>query len=107
MVPNYSFESGPEVTGWSSIEGIQKTHIMPTYYVTFGHKYRYETHPQLSDAHPDGYVVIEAADFESARQLAFENLGPFWSNIYDENEFEKDLYPQGAIAYFSSSEKNE
>ena len=78
---------------------------MPTYYVTFGQKYRHETHPRFAKAHPDGYVMIEADDFESARQLAFENLGPYWANIYDEDDFTKDLYPKGVLAHLTTKNK--
>jgi hypothetical protein len=41
------------------------------YYATFGLKYRTEPHPTLPPfaANPDGVIVIDAPDYETARRL--------------------------------------
>lgn len=72
---------------------------MPKFYVTFGQKYRNDPHPKFEAAHPDGVVEIEAPDGDSARLMAHEALGPYWSGIYDEEHYRdtSHYYPRGII----------
>jgi hypothetical protein len=42
--------------------------------ITFGQRYRTETHPLLGLAHPDGWVTIEAPDYDTARAWAVLSL---------------------------------
>lgn len=70
---------------------------MPTYYITFGQKYRDEPHPVNPAAHPDAYACVSAPTFDAARRQAFELFGPHWANIYDADDFEPDLYPRGEL----------
>lgn len=54
------------------------------YYVTFGQRYAREPHPTFPGAHPDGYVVIEAADEEAARATAYTVFDNRYAFIYPE-----------------------
>ena len=55
---------------------------MPEYRVTFGNKYRHETHPTYPGAHPDGWVAIHAGSEESARETVVALLAGFWSCLH-------------------------
>lgn len=75
------------------------------FYLTFGQIYAREQHPRMVEAHPDGYVVIMACNYDHAREMAFNALGPAWSMIYDETEFNNmSLYPRGPIARLVATE---
>lgn len=69
---------------------------MKTFYVTFGQKYRHEPHPVLPEAHPDGYLAIEADTEEQARAKAFELTGGKFAFMY-QTEPERAFYPLGEI----------
>lgn len=76
---------------------------MPNFYVTFGQKYRHEPHPMFKDAHPEGWVRVEAVDEYEARNLIASCIGPVWSFIYDERRFNPEAakmrwYPKGELA---------
>lgn len=76
---------------------------MPEFYLTFGQKYRTERHPQsVNDVypHPDGYGVIEAEDYETARAKVVEVFGLQWAFLYDHLRFDgqaKRYYPAGEL----------
>lgn len=69
------------------------------YYVTFGQQYRKEPHPKVKYADPDGYVLINAENYNEARQKAFKHLGVHWAFIYSEEEFKKSKhwFPLGVL----------
>lgn len=70
------------------------------FFVTFGQQYAQEQHPTIEQAHPDGWLVIEAYSYDEARAVAARELGTRWSNIYDKDDFMKDaerLYPKGEV----------
>ena len=71
------------------------------FYLTVGQKYKIEPHPQ--GLHPDGYAVINADNYDEARQKAFNNFGTTWANIYEEDDFKDDflLYSRGELMNIS------
>lgn len=75
-----------------NIDSLQEFHV------TFGQQYRHEKHPRFPDAHPDGYVVIMAPDYEKAREMAFQYLGEFWAFIYEAKKHDTRPYPRGSLA---------
>lgn len=76
---------------------------MTEYYITFGDQYRRETHPLAEWAHPDGYLVIEATDYSTARQCAFELLGGQFAFMYEERP-SADWFPLGALKRIRAEE---
>jgi hypothetical protein len=77
------------------------------FYVTFGVKYREETHP--AGMHPDGWAVILADDEEKAR-VAAHVLFISWAFMYDDldranGNFHPELYPDGVLAIFDVRSK--
>lgn len=77
--------------------------------ITFGVQYRQDNpHPVFDWVHPDGYVVIEAANEEQARAFAYAIFGDHWSFDYDLAEFEgpegpaEKFHPKGRLAEFSA-----
>lgn len=70
---------------------------MMKFYVTFGQKYRYETHPKFPNANPDGWLEVEAVGYDHARNIIVENLGMNWTFMYDEDQMKKHLYPMGCL----------
>jgi len=73
------------------------------FFITFGQRYAREAHPRLAAAHPDGWVLIEARTYDSAREIAFANLGVFWGEMYDTEDFRPEYFPRGEIARFAES----
>lgn len=73
------------------------------FYITFGVQYNHEPHPVID--HPslaNGYVVIEAPDYETARRLAFAVFGQKFSMIYDSWERPEDRFaPLGEVGRYS------
>jgi hypothetical protein len=74
------------------------------FYVTFGVQYSYEPHPILDFAHPDGWMLIEAPNYNAARAVTFMIAGDKFSMIYTEEEFpQADIhrfYPRGELAHY-------
>jgi hypothetical protein len=61
--------------------------------ITFGQRYRSETHPAGDWIHPDGYVVIVADNELAARRKADKVFGPEgWSMIYDHLDVERGRF---------------
>lgn len=73
------------------------------FYVTFGVQYNTEPHPVID--HPriaDGYVVIEAPDYETARRMAFALFGQKFSMIYSSWDRPEDRFvPYGEVGRYS------
>jgi len=69
---------------------------MPTYYFTFGQKYRHEKHPSGRPAHPDGYIAVFAEDEPAARRRMHATYGRYWAFCY-ENKPDSSMYPKGEI----------
>lgn len=57
---------------------------MTEFYITFGGQYRHEPHPAGDWAHPDGYLVVVAEDYSTARRRVFELLGGRFAFMYEE-----------------------
>lgn len=79
------------------------------FYVTFGQKYARETHPMFPDAHPDGWIEVEADTEYAARCVVVQKIGTGWSSIYSEESWlawedtgrtNDELYPRGCIGKF-------
>ena len=72
------------------------------YAVTFGQRYRSEEHPRLPEAHPDGYVVIEAPDMDQAHAIAFDKIGGSWAFLCEMEDFSLDawMHPLGELARY-------
>lgn len=79
---------------------------MAKFYVTFGQKYRHETHPKLDYAHPDGVVEIEAPNENTAFEWVVEALDVYWAALYPSEDFDFKYYPRGVIGYISKKENN-
>lgn len=78
---------------------------MPLFYFTFGQRYRRHPHPKLGmRAHPDGWVTIEAPDWEAARQRMFSIAGAEWANQYGEPP-DRALFPRGELFRLRSDAK--
>ena len=76
------------------------------FFVTFGQRYAREQHPTIDQAHPDGWLVIEAESWDDARAVAERELGTNWSHLHTKEDFFKDaeqLYPRGEIARIPAS----
>jgi hypothetical protein len=79
--------------------------------VTFGSQYspRNQRHPVWPLAHKDGWVTITAPDAESARAIATERLGIYWSMLYSPagydgaglswGDFDPTYFPLGELAH--------
>lgn len=86
------------VTSGPADDGLVDAHILQTFYVTFGQRYRTEAHPYLPTATPDGWVRIIAETEADARRIACEFLGERWSFLYKATHFDDHLYPDGELA---------
>ena len=77
-------------------------------YVTFGQRYRHETHPVDDRAHPDGWFEYQADTCADASDAARRNLLgddgfgrklPLFAFDYDDQP-DPDMYPRGCLARF-------
>lgn len=84
--------------------------------ITFGQKYRRETHPTFAKAHPDGWVVVVADDDMQARLEVIHRIGREWAFLYSSAEFEaltrpvaplRQLYPRGELDLWVAPETSE
>lgn len=57
------------------------------YYLTFGQKYPWR----------NGYVLVEAPDYETARQWVIDIFEAKWSGLYTEEKFNRSLFPAGKL----------
>lgn len=81
----------------------QAVPLLKNFYLTFGVQYRHEPHPYWKGADPDGWVLIQATDYDAARRQAVRHFGQRWSMLYEaayfnEEENKARYYPKGAIA---------
>jgi len=60
---------------------------MKTFYLTFGQQYPWR----------NGWVEVEAPDYETARKWVIDIFGEHWSNITPEEKFDKSYYPAGKL----------
>ena len=58
-----------------------------TFYLTFGSKYPWH----------DGWVEVEAINYEMARKAVVEIFGNQWAWLYREDEFKKSLFSDGKL----------
>ena len=78
-------------------------YVLEEFFVTFGVQYGpHDTvHPISPGLHHNGWVVIEATDYESARVIAFGVLGQRWSMIHERYDFPQSsrdkFYPAGEL----------
>jgi hypothetical protein len=79
---------------------------MTEFAVTFGQKYARDRHPSFPGAHPDGYVIIVADDFQAARACAIAHFGVFWCDLYGPDTWESSrrYFPAGELARFTAGE---
>lgn len=78
---------------------------LKNFYVTFGQRYRQEHHPFMANAHPDGWLRIEAETNAEARETAFDWLDVHWAFVYDEKDFDKSLFPLGELKHLTVKPK--
>lgn len=76
--------------------------IMANYYVTFGQKYHREPHPDFPRANPDGWLRVIAEDYESARKIVTERMGPAWAFMYTEDDFKPEYHPLGELGVWTN-----
>lgn len=58
-----------------------------TFYLTFGQQYPWR----------NGWVEVEAVDYETARKWVEDIFGSDWSNLTEEDKFKKEFYPAGKL----------
>lgn len=80
------------------------TQTASRFYVTFGEMYRTTEHPYFTNAHPDGYLTIDAPDELAARHAAIARIGNHWACLYTANEFAEQAadFPRNAIGYLAA-----
>jgi hypothetical protein len=77
---------------------------MAKFYVTFMFKQADNPPPQFPQAHPDGWLEVEAADELAARVLVTKTIGRQWAFIYDQRPDGMAEFPRGCIARLSAGE---
>lgn len=70
---------------------------MKKFFLTFGVQYDNQTHPQGPHVHPDGYVVITAKDYRTARGIVTQLYGQRWSDLYAEENFDPSDFSRGVL----------
>lgn len=45
----------------------------------------------------NGWIRVEARDYQHARDLVIGEYGKDWSNLYTEDDFEADVFPAGEL----------
>lgn len=69
--------------------------------ITFGQQYRHTAHPVLGymPKLPDGWVTVDGADENDARNVANALIGQAWAFIYpdDSDTFGEEFYPRGCL----------
>lgn len=82
---------------------------MEKFYLTFGVQYPRVPHPYWPGADGKGWVLIEANNYEEARDLARQAFGLSWSHLstakhFDEAQMRRRYYPLGKIGYITTAE---
>lgn len=70
---------------------------LKNFYVTFGVKYRFFTHPVWIAADPDGVLKVMAPSLDTATAATQIALGTNYAFIYPEAEMAWKYHPQGVI----------
>jgi len=70
---------------------------MATFMATFGVQYKTVPHPSGLDANPDGYVRIEAPNYDLAVEAMQAVYGVEYAFIYREEDFAYEYHPDGVI----------
>ena len=60
---------------------------MKYFFLTFGQKYPWR----------NGWVLVQAKDYEKAREIVVEVFGERWSHLYTEGNFNPMYFPAGQI----------
>jgi hypothetical protein len=60
---------------------------MKKFYLTFGQQYPWR----------NGWVEVEAPDYEKARDYVEEIFGNKWSNLLGEDKFDPSYFPAGKL----------
>lgn len=68
---------------------------METFVVTFGQKYRFDTHPVCSKIDANAFLRVEASDEMEAREKVNALLGRDWAFLYTWAEFEPQITEYG------------
>ena len=68
--------SGVELDGFTSDSTTPETPKLPKWWFTFGSDHM----------HPHGYIIIEAEDWQAARDKMFDRFGREWSMEYNSAE---------------------
>jgi hypothetical protein len=85
---------------------------MNEYILTFGAQYGVVTeHPVSTQIHADGWVIVQAATYDDARELVVNAFGTRWSSLYTHEEWDDTdcsasknmLFPQGEIGRIDSN----
>jgi len=77
------------------------------FYLTFGVQYPGVPHPTWAGADKDGWVTIEARDYDAARELAVAHFKTHWSMLYPAEHFPEEYnkrkyYPKGQLALLTA-----
>ena len=77
--------------------------MTPTCYITFGQKYRNETHPVDDRAHPDGWFEFRADTWVDASNAARNLLGDdgYGRKLPLFARPDHGMYPRGCLARFN------
>lgn len=70
---------------------------METFYLTFNEKYPGEIHPRLLEAHAEGYVIVEAANEQTAYTIVKSHVGMEFEHLWNKQEFIPEAYPLGQL----------
>lgn len=61
---------------------------MQTFYLTFG---------QNNSAFRNGWIEVEAENYEKAHELVIDRFSTKWSSLYNIDEFDPSFFPFGKI----------
>lgn len=69
------------------------------YYVTISRQYERAAHPVLprERSNPDGYLMVRAETFRSAREMVHNVIGFSYADIYAEKDFDRSRHPLGLL----------
>ncbi len=70
---------------------------MATYCLTFGEKFRREPHPTFPEAHPDGWVEVDADDIAEATSIGLRLFGNDWARVYTRSGISERHFPRGCV----------
>lgn len=73
--------------------------------VTFGQRYRTESHPTFPSCDPSGWVTILARDVFEARACANTTFGDAWSMLYPSDQMDESFFPHGEITRLTARQE--